>query len=128
MPRTLFLTKNRTIDPLSLQLLVVYRAVFLIMSMGTAGTYIDTILEDLDKGQVVADRTTELGHLNDSVKTCDKDCISRSSLDEYVISKTATSTMPRTCWCCWYPPAAMDIDILDCTIDDADEHDKIELI
>lgn len=61
--RTLFLTDTRTIDPPSPRLIAVHRAIALILHLSAAGRYIDSILRDLDQGNISVDGSTPLGHL-----------------------------------------------------------------
>jgi hypothetical protein len=61
--RSLFLTDSRTIDPPSPRLLAVHSAIAHILYLSAAGRYIDSILEDLDKGDISADGSTPLGLL-----------------------------------------------------------------
>ncbi len=61
--RTLFLTDTRTIDPPSPRLIAVHRAIALILHLNAAGRYIDSILRDLDQGNISVDGSTPLGHL-----------------------------------------------------------------
>ncbi|KAK6371741.1 hypothetical protein LTS17_008564 [Exophiala oligosperma] len=60
--RTLFLTDTRTIDPPSPRLLAIHAAIAKILHMSAAGSYIDSILYDLDKGGISVDGSTPLGH------------------------------------------------------------------
>lgn len=61
--RTIFLTDTRTIDPPSRRLLAVHSAIAHILHLSAAGRHIDKILEDLDQRDIMADGSTELGHL-----------------------------------------------------------------
>ena len=61
--RTLFLTDTRTIDPPSRRLLAVHSAIAHILHLSAAGRHIDQILEHLDQKEVMADGSTEIGHL-----------------------------------------------------------------
>ncbi|RYC62467.1 hypothetical protein CHU98_g3738 [Xylaria longipes] len=61
--RTLHLTKNRTIDPPSPRLLALHCAIAHILHLSAAGTYINKILEDIEKMGIQADGSTELGRL-----------------------------------------------------------------
>ena len=61
--RTLFLTDTRTIDPPSRRLLAVHSAIAHILHLSAAGHHIDQILEHLDQNEVIADGSTEIGHL-----------------------------------------------------------------
>lgn len=60
--RTLFLTDTRTIDPPSPRLLAIHSAIAHILHMSAAGRYIDSVLEDLDQGEISVDGSTPLGH------------------------------------------------------------------
>ncbi|EHY61167.1 hypothetical protein ABEF92_001317 [Exophiala dermatitidis] len=60
--RTLFLTDTRTIDPPSPRLLAIHSAIAHILHRSAAGRYIDSILEDLDQGEISVDGSTPLGH------------------------------------------------------------------
>ncbi|KAI1086638.1 hypothetical protein F5B19DRAFT_478507 [Rostrohypoxylon terebratum] len=61
--RTLYLTSNRIIDPPSLRLLAVHRAIAHILHLSAAGGYIDRLLEDAEEKGVEADGSTDLGCL-----------------------------------------------------------------
>ena len=61
--RTLSLTDTRTIDPPSPRLLAIHRAIALILHLSAAGRHIDSILRDLDQGDISVDGSTPLGHL-----------------------------------------------------------------
>lgn len=60
--RTLFITDTRTIDPPSPRLLAIHAAIAHILYLSAAGSQIDSILYDLDKGDVMADGSTQLGY------------------------------------------------------------------
>jgi hypothetical protein len=57
------ITDTRTIDPPSPRSLAVHYAIAHILHLSAAGRYIDNILEDLDQKGIMADGSTELGHL-----------------------------------------------------------------
>lgn len=60
--RTLFLTDTRTIDPPSPRLLAIHAAIANILHMSAARDHIDSILWDLDQGEISVDGSTPLGH------------------------------------------------------------------
>jgi HNH endonuclease len=59
--RTLFLSTTRTIDPPSARLLAVHSAITHILHLSAAGSYIDRILDHLDKVNIKTDGSTDLG-------------------------------------------------------------------
>ena len=61
--RTLFHSPNNTIDPPSLKLLGIHRAIGLILHLSAAGEHIDQILRDMEELWVRSDGSAELGHL-----------------------------------------------------------------
>ncbi|KAI7972198.1 hypothetical protein EIK77_001187 [Talaromyces pinophilus] len=61
--RTLMLSPNHTIDPPSLRLLGVHRAIAKILKLSGAGEYIDQILRDMEQVAVKADGSTNLGDM-----------------------------------------------------------------
>ena len=61
--RTLFITDTRTIDPPSARLLAVHAAIAHILYLSAAGRHIDSIIYDLDQGDIMVDGSTELGYL-----------------------------------------------------------------
>ncbi|KAK5442662.1 hypothetical protein LTS15_010980 [Exophiala xenobiotica] len=61
--RTLFLTESRTIDPPSPRLLAIHAAIAHILYLSAAGRHIDSILEDLNQGDILVDGSSPLGHL-----------------------------------------------------------------
>ena len=61
--RQLDLTPKRTIDPPSARLLAIHRAICRILQLSGAGSYIDSILCDMDDGAVQTDGSTHLGCL-----------------------------------------------------------------
>lgn len=61
--RTLFLTESRTIDPPSPRLLAIHAAIAHILYLSAAGRYIDSLLEDLNQGDILVDGSTPLGYL-----------------------------------------------------------------
>jgi len=61
--RTLFLTESRIIDPPLPRLLALHRAIAHILYLSAAGTYIDKILDDIERRAVRADGSTELSHV-----------------------------------------------------------------
>ena len=60
--RTLFVTRERTIDPPSSRFLAVHRAIAHILHLSAAGQYIDEILKDREQS-VCVDGSTSLGQL-----------------------------------------------------------------
>lgn len=61
--RSLFVTKERTIDPPSPRFLAVHRAIAHILHLSAAGRYIDKILEDREEQSIRVDGSTPLGQL-----------------------------------------------------------------
>ncbi|KAK4134731.1 hypothetical protein BT67DRAFT_441885 [Trichocladium antarcticum] len=61
--RTLYLAKNRTVDPPSARLLAVHCAIAHILHLSAAGEYIDRILLDAEEHGIQADGSTEVGRL-----------------------------------------------------------------
>ncbi|KAH6629960.1 hypothetical protein B0J18DRAFT_419783 [Chaetomium sp. MPI-SDFR-AT-0129] len=64
--RTLFLTDDRTIDPPSARLLAIHSAIARILHLSAAGSYIDSILWDMEaagEAGAEADGSTDLGRL-----------------------------------------------------------------
>lgn len=61
--RTLFLTEDRSIDPPSVRLLAVHRAIAHILHLSAAGDYIDHLLRDVDEFGIRADGSTDLSRL-----------------------------------------------------------------
>jgi hypothetical protein len=61
--RTLYLTKDRNIEPPSPRLLDLHRAIAHILHLSAAGDYIARILRDMRWKDIRADGSTELGHL-----------------------------------------------------------------
>ncbi|RSL86880.1 hypothetical protein CEP52_015693, partial [Fusarium oligoseptatum] len=61
--RTLYLTKDRSIDPPSPRLLAIHRAIAHILHLSAAGEYIDKILSDADEHGIRSDGSTELHRL-----------------------------------------------------------------
>lgn len=61
--RELYLTPERTIDPPSVRLLAVHRAICHILHLSAAGYYIDSILRDMDDGTVQANGSTRLASI-----------------------------------------------------------------
>ncbi|KAJ3575794.1 hypothetical protein NPX13_g3909 [Xylaria arbuscula] len=61
--RTLYLSKNRTIDPPSPRLLALHRAIAHILHLSAAGDYIDKLLRDMDGQTILADGSSELDRL-----------------------------------------------------------------
>jgi len=61
--RTLYLARNRDIDPPSPRLLGVHSAIAHILHLSGAGEYIDRLLDDAEDNGVRADGSTELGRL-----------------------------------------------------------------
>jgi hypothetical protein len=59
--RTLYLTPDYTINPLSLRLLVIHRAIGRILNLSSTGDYIDCILRDIDEVGIKENGSTELG-------------------------------------------------------------------
>lgn len=62
--RSLFFTDTCTIDPPFPWLLAIHAAIAHILYLNAAGSYIDSILEDLDSGDISVDGSTPLGHLS----------------------------------------------------------------
>jgi hypothetical protein len=63
IPRTLYLSDNRTIDPPSHRLLAIHCAIAYILHLSAACEYIDRILRDAEELGVQEDGSTELGRL-----------------------------------------------------------------
>ena len=61
--RTLSLTNTRTINPPSPRLLAIHRAIALILYLSAAGRHINSILRDLDQGDILVNGSTPLGYL-----------------------------------------------------------------
>jgi hypothetical protein len=61
--RTLYLSKNRAIEPPSPRLLAVHCAIAHILHLSAAGPYIDRILQDAEEHCIRADGSTEIGRL-----------------------------------------------------------------
>lgn len=61
--RTLMLSPNHTIDPPSLRLLGVHRAIAKILKLSGAGEYVEQILRDMEQVVVKADGSTNLGDM-----------------------------------------------------------------
>lgn len=61
--RKLYLTEDRSIDPPSLRLLAIHRAIAHILRLSAAGEYIDKILTDADEHVIRSDGSTELHRL-----------------------------------------------------------------
>ncbi|KAJ6120021.1 hypothetical protein N7523_004301 [Penicillium sp. IBT 18751x] len=61
--RSLTLSPDRTVDPPSLRILGVHRAIALIMKLSGAGEYIERVLREMEELDVKEDGSTRLGHL-----------------------------------------------------------------
>ncbi|KAI0144480.1 hypothetical protein GGR57DRAFT_507531 [Xylariaceae sp. FL1272] len=61
--RTLYVTDDKSVDPPSPRLLAVHRAIAHILHFSAAGEYIDGLLQDMDKGGVQSDGSTELDRM-----------------------------------------------------------------
>ncbi|OJD19629.1 hypothetical protein ACJ73_08629 [Blastomyces percursus] len=61
--RTLLLSPNHTVDPPSLRLLALHRAIAIILNLSAAGEYIDRIIRDNEQLWMRSDGSAELGHL-----------------------------------------------------------------
>lgn len=61
--RTLYQTEDRTIDLPSPRLLALHYAIAHILHLSGAGEYINKVLDNLDKGIVQSDGSTDLGRL-----------------------------------------------------------------
>ncbi|KAK7398684.1 hypothetical protein QQX98_011926 [Neonectria punicea] len=61
--RTLFLTKTRTIEPPSLRLLAVHRAIAHVLHLSAAGSYIDRMFQKIEEQETQADGSTDLARL-----------------------------------------------------------------
>ena len=59
--RILYLTSDHTIDPPSLRLLAIHRAIGRILNLSGAGDSIDRILQDMDEVGIKENGSTELG-------------------------------------------------------------------
>lgn len=61
--RTLFLAKDRNIDPPLPRFLALHRAIAWILHLSGAGEYIDQILQDMERKDIRADGSTDIGRL-----------------------------------------------------------------
>ncbi|PGH03459.1 hypothetical protein GX51_04033 [Blastomyces parvus] len=61
--RSLLLSPNHTIDPPSVKLLALHRAIARILELSAAGTYIDRIIRDMEEVWVRSDGSAELGRI-----------------------------------------------------------------
>ncbi|OJD11710.1 hypothetical protein ACJ73_09490 [Blastomyces percursus] len=61
--RALLLSPHHTIDPPSLKLLALHRAIARILELSAAGTYIDRIIRDMEEVWVRSDGSAELGRI-----------------------------------------------------------------
>ena len=59
--RTLYLTRDRTIDPPSPRLLAIHNAIARILYLSGAGDYIDTVIQEMEEVGVEENGSTELG-------------------------------------------------------------------
>ncbi|KAK2813886.1 hypothetical protein FQN50_000287 [Emmonsiellopsis sp. PD_5] len=63
MTRTLLLSPNRTINPPSVKLFALHRAIAIILELSAAGEYIDRIIHHMEETWVRSDGTVELGRI-----------------------------------------------------------------
>lgn len=61
--RALLLSPHHTIDPPSVKLLALHRAIARILELSAAGTYIDRIIRDMEEVWVRSDGSAELGRI-----------------------------------------------------------------
>jgi hypothetical protein len=61
--RILYLIIIRTIDPFSFRLFAIHRIIARILHLSVAGSYINRILEELDKKDIKTDKFIELRYL-----------------------------------------------------------------
>jgi hypothetical protein len=57
---TLYFTPDHIINPLSLRLLIIHRAIGRILNLSNAGNYINYILRDINEMDIKENRSTEL--------------------------------------------------------------------